>query len=107
MKVCRSFQDIHMTYQELFKRIGGRERRILPLCQGMGEIGTPLIQYEETDWEFCRRIASRFCSVVIPDISEYYPQIAVGVIGGKQYIAGCGNDYKVYWNVEGVSGCAH
>ena len=102
MKVCRSFQDIHMTYQELFKRIGGRERRILPLCQGMGEIGTPLIQYEETDWEFCRRIASRFCSVVIPDISEYYPQIAVGVIGGKQYIAGCGNDYKVYWNVEGV-----
>lgn len=75
MKVCRSFQDIHMTYQELFKRIGGRERRILPLCQGMGEIGTPLIQYEETDWEFCRRIASRFCSVVIRTFPNIIPRL--------------------------------
>lgn len=101
VKASHSFQDIHMTYQEVFKRIGGKGRNILPLCKEMGEIGSPLIQYEETDWEFCSRIASQFCSVVIPDISGYYPQIAVGVIGGKTYTAGCGCDYKVYWDVEG------
>ena len=72
-----------MTYRQMFDLVSGKGRNILFTCGSGLEINTPLLQYEETDWEFCKRIASQFGSVVIPEITGEYPQISVGVIGGN------------------------
>lgn len=93
-KKCYFYQNKHMTYRQMFDLVSGKGRNILFTCGSGLEINTPLLQYEETDWEFCKRIASQFGSVVIPEITGEYPQISVGVIGGKQYRLEDTNDYK-------------
>ena len=94
VKKCYFYQNKHMTYRQMFDIVSGKGRNILFTCGSGLEINTPLLQYEETDWEFCKRIASQFGSVVIPEITGEYPQISVGVIGGKQYRLEDTNDYK-------------
>ncbi|GIP59742.1 hypothetical protein [Paenibacillus woosongensis] len=42
-------------------------------------IGEPIIQYEETDWEFLKRMASHLQSVVFSDIYETKPRMYIGV----------------------------
>lgn len=42
-------------------------------------IGEPIIQYDETDWEFLKRMASHFQSVVFSDIYEAKPRMYIGV----------------------------
>ena len=65
----RSFQNVGNTYAEIVKQIakssGGRV-----ICTKGADIAIkkPLIQYEETAWEFCRRLASHLGTSVIPDI---------------------------------------
>ena len=93
-KKCNFYQNTHMTYRQMLDLVSGKGRNILFTCGSGLEINTPLLQYEETDWEFCKRIASQFGSVVIPEITGEYPQISVGVIGGKQYQIEDTNDYK-------------
>lgn len=93
-KKCCFYQNIHMTYRQMLDLVSGKGRNILFTCGSGLEINNPLLQYEETDWEFCKRIASRFGSVVIPEISGEYPQISVGVIGGKEYRLEDSNNYK-------------
>lgn len=65
----QSFQNVEKTYAEVIKqateRAGGKT-----ICEsGVGQkIGKPLIQYEETVWEFSKRLASQLGTCVIPDI---------------------------------------
>ena len=93
-KKCYFYQNKHMTYRQMLDLVSGKGRNILFTCGSGLELNTPLLQYEETDWEFCKRIASQFGSVVIPEITGEYPQISVGVIGGKQYQLEDTNNYK-------------
>ena len=98
-KKSRSFQDIHMSCQEMMDRIAGKGKRILFLCQGQS-LGKPWIQWEETDWEFCRRIASRFGSVVIPEITGYDPQVSIGFFEGRTYTIENSRKYKAFCDIE-------
>ncbi len=65
----RSFQNVENTYAEIVEQIakssGGRA-----ICTKGTDtaIKKPFIQYEETAWEFCRRLASRLGTIVTPDI---------------------------------------
>ena len=93
-KKCTFYQNKHMTYRKMLDHVSGKGRNILFTCGSGLEIDTPLLQYEETDWEFCKRIASQFGTVVIPEITGEYPQISVGVIKGKQHRLEETNDYK-------------
>lgn len=65
----QSFQNVGATYAEVIKKAvecaGGKT-----ICEaGVGHrIGKPLIQYEETVWEFSKRLASQLGTCVVPDI---------------------------------------
>lgn len=72
----QSFQNVKATYAEVIKKVvehaGGKT-----ICEaGVGHrIGKPLIQYEETVWEFSKRLASQLGTCVVPDIEtggEYF-----------------------------------
>ena len=64
----RSFQIPAMAYQEVLDCIaksyaGGN----ILMNIGTGEaIGEPIVQYQETDWAFIKRLASHFHAVVVP-----------------------------------------
>ncbi|MBD5552696.1 MAG: hypothetical protein HDQ96_16270, partial [Lachnospiraceae bacterium] len=64
----RSFQAPKMTYQEVLNCIMARYQGGFALMNtGKGAaIGEPVVQYQETDWEFARRLASHFHTVVTP-----------------------------------------
>lgn len=84
-KKCRSFQDTKMTYGQLLRQISGEGRAVLVTKNSGVKIPHPYIQYQETDWEFIKRIAGRLETVLIPDICHLYPQVSVGMVQGKTY----------------------
>lgn len=68
-KKSRSFQEVTMSYADVVSAILAETldaAAIFP--EGKNRtIDKPLIQYEETDWQFIKRLASHFNSALIPD----------------------------------------
>ncbi len=44
-----------------------------------------VLQYEETDWAFLKRLASRFGSVLVPEVTAASPKVFFGVPECKQH----------------------
>lgn len=82
-----SFQDISMSYKDVVKQVlqkaGGSA-----ICSIGKEtqIGKPLIQYEETDWEFIKRLSSHFHSYILPDLSGSCPHLWFGMRQGSRTV---------------------
>lgn len=77
----RSFQDSRMTYGELVRNVlkGYAGSDVIQLIGDKEPIGQPIVQYDETDWEFLKRMASHFETVLFSDISEAKPRLYIGV----------------------------
>lgn len=87
-KKSRSFQDVNMTYlkliQEVMKGYSGGE--IFDNITAEKKLETLIVQYEETDWEFIKRLASHFHASVFPSSQFDKPKIYFGT--RKQLDAG-------------------
>ncbi len=85
----RAFQNTAMNYQAAAELIlKNYKGAALLMKQGMGAfpLGQFIIQYQETDWMFLKRLMSRLNQPMIPDNTSAKPQIYVGVIGpGETY----------------------
>lgn len=46
--------------------------------------GGTLIQYQETDWNFLKRMASQLGLSLVPDTSYYYPRFYLGLPEGEK-----------------------
>lgn len=46
--------------------------------------GGTLIQYQETDWRFLKRMASQLGLPLVPDTSYYYPRFYLGLPEGEK-----------------------
>jgi hypothetical protein len=71
-KHSRSFQDGSMGYRALVKEVlkgykGQYDEGSLRYVPTDREIGVPLVQYEETDWAFLKRVLSREGITITPD----------------------------------------
>ena len=81
-KNTRTFQNIEQSYETMLKSIlnSYSESDVLfAISDNRGQsIQDLIIQYQETDWEFCKRIASHFHSVLIPDIKTGRPKFYLG-----------------------------
>ncbi|AQR94243.1 hypothetical protein [Clostridium saccharoperbutylacetonicum] len=83
----RSFQDYHMSYDNLVKEIL-RDYKIYGFTQCMSEprsIGKPLFQYKETDWDFLKRVASHLGLELICDIIKAENAFFLGRPTGRSY----------------------
>ena len=81
-KKSRSFQDIQITYESLMKKIMGEYDGgdlIDRLSYGK-TIGKPIVQYEETDWDFIKRLASHFNGSILPASEFTSPKLFFGAI---------------------------
>ena len=65
----KSFQNVGMTYAEIVKQIADYSGGSVICSEGTDTvIRKPLIRYEETAWEFCKRLATHLGTCIIPDI---------------------------------------
>ncbi len=78
-KKSRSYQNVGMTYGKVIDEALApwNTTAIYPSNMGGTAIGFPVIQYQETDWEFVKRMASRFAL-------SPYPEPSIG--GSKMYV---------------------
>lgn len=77
----QSFQDEKMTYGTVVQKLINDYGNVRA-AWGMGKdmpIGVPLIQYEETDWEFLMRLCSHFRQPVIAEMSIGNPAFSFGM----------------------------
>jgi len=71
VKHTRTYQDASLTYRDLLASLGYYHEYSFSMRVGDGEsIGDLITQFKETDWEFIKRLASHFNSVVVPDYSS-------------------------------------
>lgn len=108
-KKSRSFQDVTMTYKDVVKEVlNGSGGNILCSIGGDRQIGKPLIQYHETDWEFIKRLASHFNSKIIADTKSTKPNVWFGIneygenvqISDAHYTVGVSENY---YKSDGIS----
>lgn len=95
-KKSRSFQDVTMTYADVVRTVLGDMEHAHAIFS-VGEdvaIEKPVIQYEETDWEFIKRLASHFETVIVPEVTEIMPRLWFGPRQGEETISLEEEDYN-------------
>lgn len=79
-KKFRSFQNISCTVQDIIRKVLQDTQEADAIFNMPNEeIGAPLIQYDETDWEFIIRICSLYHTSVFVDIYSGKPHIYCGI----------------------------
>ena len=81
--VCsRSFQDAGMNYQQIGELMAAENSLSISMEASPLSIHHILLQYQETNWEFLKRIASHNHSVLLPSVEE--PKFYFGIPKGNQ-----------------------
>lgn len=78
----RSFQDVTMTYRQVVETVLHDTPNASADFADIADqsIQKPLIQYEETDWAFIKRLASMLRTQLIPDCTTPYPRFSFGYV---------------------------
>lgn len=74
----RSFQKVGILYADLMQNAIGANGSIVPDFKNDPTKGI-LIQYQETDWEFVRRLALKCEAVISPDMKSEQAVVYVGI----------------------------
>ncbi|WP_046215137.1 contractile injection system protein, VgrG/Pvc8 family [Paenibacillus wulumuqiensis] len=80
-KKKRSFQNHAMTYGELLNQVASDYDKfdVMDAATDGAAIGNFTLQYLETDWEFLKRMASRFHTSLMPVATATHPKFYLGV----------------------------
>lgn len=79
----RSFQDTEMAYTDILDEI--TDNSVYPKASYIdtvsegATIDRPIIQYLETDWQYAKRLASHFNSVLVPSVRMDAPSFFFGI----------------------------
>ncbi|WP_017813076.1 contractile injection system protein, VgrG/Pvc8 family [Paenibacillus shenyangensis] len=93
----RSFQEIEQTYDDLVTSLV-REYTYgdaIDTVSNAAKLGNLVLQYDETDWQFLKRLASRFGSVLVPDTIAASPKIFFGMPEGRRHVLGDDTFYRI------------
>lgn len=80
----RSFQDVSMTYADLMSQIVSETKGITIQCNVGTDttLGMPIIQFQETNWDFLKRLASHFNATLLIDETVDQTRIMAGTPSG-------------------------
>ncbi|MSS65035.1 DUF2345 domain-containing protein [Velocimicrobium porci] len=81
----RSFQEHGMAYSNVADICIKEKQGKMEYCAEEKKIENLLLQYDETDWEFLKRIASHSHSVLIPKIDKESASFYFGIPEGVEY----------------------
>lgn len=80
---CRSFQDVDMTYKELVRKVLADTPDTEVIFHITDQkIGFPIYQYQETDWDFLKRVASQLGTSLLPAGISLKPELYFGLPRG-------------------------
>lgn len=85
-RLRRSFQNKNMTYSELFKRVLEGYDQAGVICSDRlrkEPLKRFVLQYDETDWAFIKRVASRSNQGLLADITMEGPKFYIGMPEGR------------------------
>lgn len=83
-KKYRSFQDISMSYKELIDHLlRNKEKSSFLYTAEQCTLDKPVIQYEESDFTFLKRMASHLHTSIYPDTTTSSPRILFGLPKGE------------------------
>lgn len=75
----RSFQDVEKTYSSLVSEtLTEKNGQVIFFAGQNNRIGNPIFRYEETDWQFTKRMAGYVGAPIIPDCVSPVPQVYFG-----------------------------
>lgn len=85
-KKQRSFQKIEMTYRQVVQKVLNDYERaeVIWYVDADKQIKSPIIQYDETDWEFLMRLCSHFQKPIVADAVAEKPVFYFGLNSGKK-----------------------
>ena len=84
-KCNRVFQKRAQTYMGIANTITADTEHSACILPGSDmQTGGTLIQYQETDWRFLKRMASQLGLPLVPDTSYYYPRFYLGLPEGEK-----------------------
>ena len=84
-KKNKSFQNTGSTYQQILEQTYA-SKAALTMNVSDKAIGSIVMQYNETNWEFTRRMAANFNAPVFTNIDTQKPNITIGMpASGKTY----------------------
>ncbi|WP_370778671.1 hypothetical protein [Roseburia sp.] len=84
-KCNRVFQKRAQTYMGIANTVTADTEHSACILPGSDmQTGGTLIQYQETDWNFLKRMASQLGLPLVPDISYYYPRFYLGLPEGEK-----------------------
>ncbi|CAI6065026.1 hypothetical protein PAECIP112173_01945 [Paenibacillus sp. JJ-100] len=81
----RAFQNRGWTFGELIRYIMNpyRYSDVIDQVTGNTQLSGLVLQYRETDWMFLRRLASRFGTFLVPEVTAASPKIFFGLPTGR------------------------
>ncbi|MCK6149679.1 contractile injection system protein, VgrG/Pvc8 family [Paenibacillus silvae] len=81
----RSFQNKDQNCEDVIRQVlkAYPKSDVMDYVSGSSKLGALTLQYRETDWQFLRRLASRFGAAIIPEISADAPKLYIGVPDGR------------------------
>lgn len=87
-KKCRSFQNTNDMFRNLFQSIVVNEYggEFLDIASNGAKQNDPFIQYNETDWEFLKRMASQLNTVIVTEATREKPNIYLGCPTKTSYL---------------------
>lgn len=83
-KIYRAFQNPNQRYSYIVKTIAEEQSGNVICTVGDEEIKRPLIAYEETRWEFLKRLASHHGSCLLADVITGKPNFWFGMRMGRR-----------------------
>lgn len=96
----RTFQDASMTYEDITSCIENENMNILHSSLGIQKTNKMFVQYLETDWAFCKRLASQVNSVIVADELSATPQVYFGVNSPHDTFEFNSDEYVITRNMQ-------
>lgn len=98
----KSFQNKEMTYKEVFKKITKKYigSDYIDNIMDQNILNMPIIQYEETDWTFLKRLASLMRGCLIANRNTEKAKFLVGMPVGKERFFSTQESYTLEKNFE-------
>jgi hypothetical protein len=100
----RAFQNRGWSFKELIQFIMNSYRYsdVMDQVTGNTSLSGLVLQYKETDWMFLRRLASRFGTVLVPEITAASPKLYIGLPAGKLWKWPEDQPYQVRKELAGI-----
>ncbi|WP_268625026.1 contractile injection system protein, VgrG/Pvc8 family [Paenibacillus alvei] len=101
----RSFQNPNLLYADLVESVIAPYTRadVIDLASGTTQLEHMVLQYEETDWQFLKRMASHFGAVLLAEPTATAPKFWFGLPDGRAGIPLSYAHYRIKKNLSAHS----